>query len=121
LIRIALWKYRAQLPGFELPLDVLSIQQAFDYRLAHNLDVVADRMEDHSPPGLQRSIGSLNGFEESLRNRALEEPRQVLQTRLETLVSFDQQTENILLSVDKETSNFQPTMDGRHRMPRTHA
>ncbi len=121
LIRIALWKYRAQLPGFELPLDVLSIQQAFDYRLAHNLDVVADRMEDHSPPSLQRSIGSLYGFEESLRNQALEEPRQVLQSRLETLVSFDQQTENILLSVDKETSSFHQTMDVRYRRPRTHA
>jgi multidrug resistance protein MdtO len=45
LTRIALLKYRLQLPGFELPEAVCMAQQEFDDRLGKILDVVADHME----------------------------------------------------------------------------
>jgi multidrug resistance protein MdtO len=38
LTRIALWKYRAQLPGFELPEAVRTAEQEFDSRLANTLN-----------------------------------------------------------------------------------
>src|SRR5262249_9490917 len=42
MMRIALWKYRAQLPGFELPEAVLSAQKAFDDQSAETLNRIAD-------------------------------------------------------------------------------
>ena len=45
LMRIAVWKYRVQLPGFELPEPVRVAQQEFDYQSAKVLDDMADRME----------------------------------------------------------------------------
>ncbi|HWO37202.1 MAG TPA: FUSC family protein [Candidatus Acidoferrum sp.] len=45
LTRIALWKYRVQLPGFQLPPTVRVAQQEFDEESANLLDRMADRME----------------------------------------------------------------------------
>jgi multidrug resistance protein MdtO len=47
--RIALWKYRVRLPGFELPEQIESAQEEFDNRLAAALDEMADRMEGNRP------------------------------------------------------------------------
>ena len=45
LTEIALWKYRARLPGFELQQTVAAAQRAFDDELARALDAMADRIE----------------------------------------------------------------------------
>jgi multidrug resistance protein MdtO len=48
IMQIAEWKYRVQLPGFELP-EAIAVQQGeFDDRLAEALDAMAARMEDRS-------------------------------------------------------------------------
>ncbi|MGA7338860.1 MAG: FUSC family protein, partial [Candidatus Sulfotelmatobacter sp.] len=44
ITRIVLWRYRAGLPGFELPEAIQPAQQMFDNRLAMALDGMADRM-----------------------------------------------------------------------------
>jgi hypothetical protein len=44
ITRIVLWRYRAGLPGFELPEAIQPAQQGFDNRLAMALDGMADRM-----------------------------------------------------------------------------
>jgi multidrug resistance protein MdtO len=44
ITRIVLWRYRAGLPGFELPEAMQPAQQEFDNRLATALDELADRM-----------------------------------------------------------------------------
>jgi len=44
---IVLWRYRAGLPGFELPEAILLAQEQFDNRLATALDRMADRVEDN--------------------------------------------------------------------------
>ena len=49
LTRIALFKYRARLPGFELPETVRAAQQRFDEELAKKLDAMADWMEGKTP------------------------------------------------------------------------
>src|SRR5258705_8539616 len=46
---IALWKYRARLPGFELPHSVGAAQRAFAGELAQTLEAIADRMEGRPP------------------------------------------------------------------------
>jgi multidrug resistance protein MdtO len=56
---IALWKYRARLPGFELPHTVGAAQRALDDELARSLEAIADRIE-----GWPSQVGL---FEDSLR------------------------------------------------------
>jgi multidrug resistance protein MdtO len=45
ITRTVLWRYRARLPGFELPETIRPAQQEFDNRLATALDGMADRMD----------------------------------------------------------------------------
>jgi len=45
---IVLWRYRAGLPGFELPEAIQPALEQFDNRLATALDGMADRMEGNS-------------------------------------------------------------------------
>lgn len=45
LTRTALWKYRARLPGFELPEAIHEAQDELDQKLAIRLENIADRME----------------------------------------------------------------------------
>ena len=45
ITRIALWKYRVRLPGFELPEALQTAQESFDERVATALDGMADRLE----------------------------------------------------------------------------
>jgi multidrug resistance protein MdtO len=78
LIRITLFKYRLQLPGFELREAVRALQLDFDKRLATILDGMADRMEGQRPTEhhdfkdaserLEGTImtGCLNGNERSI-------------------------------------------------------
>jgi len=47
ITRIALWKYRVRLPGFELPEAIQRAQEEFDKRLATALDGMADRMANN--------------------------------------------------------------------------
>jgi multidrug resistance protein MdtO len=45
IMRLVLWRYRAQLPGFELPEAIQPAQEEFDNRLARALEGMADRTE----------------------------------------------------------------------------
>ena len=45
ITRNALWKYRARLPGFELPGATEAAEKEFDKRLAESLNRMADRMD----------------------------------------------------------------------------
>jgi multidrug resistance protein MdtO len=47
ITRLVLWKYRARLPGFELPEAIHPAQEEFDERLAKALEGMADRTEGH--------------------------------------------------------------------------
>jgi multidrug resistance protein MdtO len=48
IMQIAEWKYRVQLPGFELPEVIAVPQREFGDRLAESLDAMAARMEGRS-------------------------------------------------------------------------
>jgi multidrug resistance protein MdtO len=45
ITRLVLWKYRARLPGFELPEAIQPAQEEFDNGLAKALEGMADRRE----------------------------------------------------------------------------
>ena len=62
VIQIAAWRYRAQLPGFELPANIAAEQREFDSDLALALSAMADRIEGRLPqeqPSLDNRIESL--------------------------------------------------------------
>ena len=67
LTRIALWKYRVQLLGFELPKPVDMAQQEFDHYLATMLDGMADRMEGKSSEGSDIFRRSLKSLDQTIR------------------------------------------------------
>jgi multidrug resistance protein MdtO len=58
LMRVASWKYRAQVPGFEFPENVRLRQAAYDDRSAGMLEEMADRIEG-------QRLGTAGGLEDS--------------------------------------------------------
>jgi multidrug resistance protein MdtO len=104
LAEIALWKYRARLPGFELPQTVGAAQRAFDDQLARMLDAIADRIEGQlSPAGL---------FEESLAHLEREvstcegsESQPETADRFQAFLSLHRKIANLASSLQKEIGN----------------
>jgi len=102
IAEIALWKYRAQLPGFELPHTLGAAQRAFDDELARALEAIADRIEG------QRS--QLGLFEESLARleRAVstcEGPQPKTADRYQAFLFLHRRIESVTTSLQKEIGN----------------
>ncbi len=76
LMRIASFKYRLQLPGFELPEAVRTAQQAYDYRSAAVLEALADRIEGKSPPGREIPPTGLDAVEQARQSAYAEGEQQ---------------------------------------------
>jgi multidrug resistance protein MdtO len=94
LLRIALWKYRAQLPSFELPAAVLLAQQEFDNRAADVLNSMADRMEGKAsanPSGIKETLERL---ENVVQNCCSGQP-QALASQLQTFLLLSRKTESL--------------------------
>ena len=86
LIRIALWKYRAQLPGFELPPAVNAAQKALDQESATLLDRLADDLEGKTgqqKPDLRQSFERLQHTVQTLH---LEQPYALRGPQVNTLL-----------------------------------
>lgn len=77
LLRIALLKYRLQLPGFELPERVHQAQGVFDIRVAEQIENMADRVSG-------KGVRSVHDFESAL----LELKNVTLESCSDSLVGF---------------------------------
>jgi multidrug resistance protein MdtO len=101
LAEIALWKYRAQLPGFELPESIRAAQRAFDSELMQALTGLADRIEgrepDETPP--EAWLASL---ERTIRSHDVDEPQEQTEIRLQTFLSLHRRVENLATSLQKD-------------------
>jgi multidrug resistance protein MdtO len=64
LTEIALWRYLAQLPGFELPKALVTQQRQFDDGFALALEGMADRLEGRSSksPSFEDSVADYKGM-----------------------------------------------------------
>jgi multidrug resistance protein MdtO len=102
LTRIALWKYRAQLPGFELPEAVRDAQREFDDRLAGTLDGMADRMEGRVSQYKEKSEDSFQRLEQTILTCCSEGPQQLLTPELQTFLALSRSMESITMSLNKE-------------------
>ena len=102
LTRIALWKYRAQLPGFELPEAIQAAQQEFDHELAGKLDEMANRMESKATPGREITENLLERLERTIRTYSWKETGAPLAARFQAFLSLCRTTEDLTISLDKE-------------------
>jgi len=74
ITRVALWKYRAQLPGFELPKEMQQAEQEFDNHLAAALDGMADRLDGSGPAPIDDWENTYTQLEEAGRKSFPNQP-----------------------------------------------
>lgn len=100
LTEIALWKYRAQLPGFELPMALVSQQRQFDEGCALTLEEMADRLEGRSSksPSFEHSVARPEGNAEAYA-KALEK---TFSDRNSALLSLRRRIQNLTTSLTQE-------------------
>jgi multidrug resistance protein MdtO len=102
VIRIALRKYRLQLPGFELPEGAHVAQQEFDDRIAQVLDAMATRMENGASEERVHFEGSFERLKEAAGTCCANGPGQLLSVNLQPFLTLSRTVENIATSLEKE-------------------
>jgi multidrug resistance protein MdtO len=100
-MRIALWKYRAQLPGFELSEPVRAAQQEFDYKSAKVLDDMADRFEGKASRKKDDLEDSFEQLQEMVRSCCSLEPQQLPRAQ-QTFLTLTRNIESPTISLSKE-------------------
>ena len=101
LMRIVLWKYRVQLPGFELPKPVAMAQQEFDHHLATTLDGMADRMEGKSSEGSHNFRRAVKSLDQTIRSYYSGKSHEVA-AQFGAFLSLSHRIESLTLSLDEE-------------------
>jgi len=102
LTRIALWKYRLQLPGFELPDAVRLVQKQFDEQSAMIVDGIADRIENTQPEKRERPGSAFALLEQTTLAYLSQGPKEALADSLRALISLSRQTETLTHALDNE-------------------
>jgi multidrug resistance protein MdtO len=99
IMQIAEWKYRAQLPGFELPELIAVKQREFDDRLAESLDAMADRVEGRST-GIQQTLQEARArLERTIQGYR---PKGISEGRFDALLLLGRKIESSILSLTNE-------------------
>jgi multidrug resistance protein MdtO len=101
---IALWKYRARLPGFELPESARVAQRAFDDELALALEAIADRIEGR-PSQVELFEESLARLEHAVGTYEGSEPQPATADRFQAFLSLHRRIESLTSSLQKEIGN----------------
>jgi multidrug resistance protein MdtO len=99
LTRVTLFKYRLQLPGFELPPAVRTSQLEFDGRLAAILERMADRMEEKAPIEDHDLKDAFEPLEIAVRKSRMEDPHQSLAIELNTFLALSRTAESLVMSL----------------------
>jgi multidrug resistance protein MdtO len=103
LTRIALLKYRLQLPGFELPEPVGVAQQEFDNELAVTLEGMADRIEGAVSERRGKLEDSLKHIDQAAVAAGYPEPPGEGPTsQLQTFLTLSRRIERLASALDKE-------------------
>jgi len=116
LTRIALWKYRAQLPGFELPDTVLASQHYFDEQSAELLDGIADRMEGKTTQQRADLEESFERVEQAVRSCRLGEPRKAPEPRLGILLQLCSRLKGLAIALDQEIQRPETAAPMQHEL-----
>lgn len=102
LIRIALWKYRAQLPGFELPIAAHRVLQEFDDVSAKVLDGLANRLEDRDKEQEGDLQGAFARLEQAVRTSLVEEQQKTPEPQLHTLLHLSSKLKGLAISLEEQ-------------------
>jgi hypothetical protein len=117
LMRIALWKYRVQLPDFELPEPVRAAQQELDYKSAKLLDDMADHLEGKALHGEDNLEDSFEQLKQTAQTWSSEGSQQSPAAQLQTFLTLSRNSESLTMSLSKSISPNQPdTGEGRERI-----
>jgi multidrug resistance protein MdtO len=100
--QIALWKYRVQLPGFEVPKAVAGAQKEFDESLAAMLDGIAGWMEARPPVESQDLAGSADRLAQTIQASSSGASPVELAPGLETVLALSRRIESLAISLDRE-------------------
>ena len=99
IMQIAEWKYRVQLPGFELPEAIAVQQREFDDRLAESLDAMAARMEGRSRAAQQKLQEARARLERIIQAYP---PEGTSEGRFDALLVLGRKIESSMLSLTSE-------------------
>ena len=100
LTQVALWKYRAKLPSYELPEPIRLAQKEFDDQTANMLDGMADRIEGKTPAretDLKRALANLDQTIQEFRS---EHPQDALAPQVQTYIPLSTRAESLATSLD---------------------
>ena len=102
LTRIALWKYRAQLPGFELPDTVLASQHYFDQQSAELLDSIADRLEGKRTQQKADLEESFERVEQAVRSCGLGQLQKTPEAQLGILLQLCSRLKGLVIALNQQ-------------------
>jgi multidrug resistance protein MdtO len=100
LTQVALWKYHAKLPGYELPEPVRLAQREFDDQTANMLDGMADRIEGKTPVQETDLKSALTHLDQTIQAFRSEQPRDALAPQIQTYISLSTRAESLATSLD---------------------
>jgi multidrug resistance protein MdtO len=100
LTEIALWKYRAQLPGFELPKPQVIQQRQLDEGFALTMEGMADRLDGRSSE--LPTFGDLVADQEGKAEAYPKAPEPTFSDRDSTLLSLRRRIQSLTMSLTEE-------------------
>jgi multidrug resistance protein MdtO len=101
LTEVALWKYRSQLPSFELPAEVRARQKEFDDELARVLERFADRVDGKINEKSEKLELLLERLAES-RTLGAEQENPELPVQLQTFLSLCRRAATLTTSLQEK-------------------
>ena len=102
ITRLALWRYRVGVPGFELPAQVATAQQEFDEGLSDVVDRMADRLEGEASEGRNDFENAFQNLEKQVLSCCSIGQQGLLTAELQTFLALSRSIENVTLSLDNE-------------------
>lgn len=102
LTRIALWKYRAQLPGFELPETVREREREFDDASAKMLDSIADSLEGRAGQQTGEVEKSFERLQVAVQTYNLKRPPETSGPDLETFLQLTSRFQRLATSLTEQ-------------------
>lgn len=107
LTRTALWKYRARLPGFELPETVRTAQKQFDEELAKRLDAMADAIGGTTLAPAPALDDFLQTLENAIRATGAAGTTEKPTVQLQTFLSLCRASRDLTHSLEEEMRKAQ--------------
>jgi multidrug resistance protein MdtO len=108
LTRIALLKYRLNLPGFQLPRAVQAVEQESDNELAATLEGLADRLEGKTAALHDGFESAFEALERAVQESFSAEPSGSFASQLRTFLVLSERMHSLIRSLEQEIPDNPP-------------